>query len=544
MRVPVIYAKKLSDIYIFGDEIDSGTYGRVMNATSNVSSEQIVCKIVERNGDYLRELDHLISLNSCQGVLPLKRAVITHSELCFEFEKADASLYNYIKQRGKTEKPIKELLRETLSITRQLFYGLAEIHYNGIIHRDIKSSNVVIMKHDKAVKAWLIDLGMSKRSKIDASASESCYEIVTTPYRAPELWRPNKFDNRQDARFYDEKVDVWSVGCIIYEMIAGKSPFRANDNQNLRRRIAGHLLHSCGVYPESVWNEDDVKPVDLEKELDDIILSHKSFVAAHRRSRSRDDTPTNVVIKSLENYSQDDIELGDAETKLMFYVIKKLMRISLKPRPQDRPSAFSCLQILNKYLVRPKQFIAPEIKVVMLRIPELNKAQQLEVMQLLETLYAVSDQLKHNPQIVFLAVFLWLRCLAVNVLIKNFEFVILLTACLQISCNYYNGFSKKNYGVKRAMIGSKFQDSPDPPEIVVIAAILGTLDGIWVFNPGEIRHKMNNSENGWCENDLKLFSSMMIFIEHMLKLNPVVPVVEPKQLTYDILNNTENLEKM
>jgi tRNA A-37 threonylcarbamoyl transferase component Bud32 len=74
-----------------------------------------------------------------------------------EFDLGETSLYNYIRKRPHTT--LKELLCDSMKIIYQLLQSLAGMHTHGIVHRDLKSSNVVMLND----KAWIIDLGMSKR---------------------------------------------------------------------------------------------------------------------------------------------------------------------------------------------------------------------------------------------------------------------------------------------------------------------------------------------------------------------------------------------
>lgn len=90
-------------------------------------------------------------------------------------------------------------------VFRQIMLGLRDIHYANLIHRDIKPGNV-LMTGDHA---RICDFGMSV---IDDSRRKKTRDyVVTTTYRAPEI-------ARGDTR-YTKTVDIWSAGCILYEML-------------------------------------------------------------------------------------------------------------------------------------------------------------------------------------------------------------------------------------------------------------------------------------------------------------------------------------
>jgi NIMA (never in mitosis gene a)-related kinase len=103
----------------------------------------------------------------------------------------------------------------------QMFIGLKVLHDMKICHRDLKCANV-FLNSDGDSK--LGDFNVSKVMK-----SGFCKTQTGTPYYAsPEVWKDKP---------YDEKSDIWSLGCVIYEMCALKPPFRAADMNGLFKRV-------------------------------------------------------------------------------------------------------------------------------------------------------------------------------------------------------------------------------------------------------------------------------------------------------------------
>ena len=117
---------------------------------------------------------------------------------------------------------------EIWKVLIQTVNGLKVLHYKKILHRDIKSANILLTK-DNIAK--LGDLNVSKIAK-----KGLLYTQTGTPYYAsPEIWKDKP---------YDAKSDMWSLGCVIYEMAALRPPFKAQDMQGLFRKIIS------GVYSE------------------------------------------------------------------------------------------------------------------------------------------------------------------------------------------------------------------------------------------------------------------------------------------------------
>ena len=119
----------------------------------------------------------------------------------------------------KRETYIKE--KKIWYIFIQIVRGLRAFHARKILHRDMKSANIFLFKD---MQAKLGDLNVSKIVKKGLS-----YTQTGTPYYAsPEVWKDLP---------YDGKSDIWSLGCVLYEMCALVPPFRADDMQGLYKIV-------------------------------------------------------------------------------------------------------------------------------------------------------------------------------------------------------------------------------------------------------------------------------------------------------------------
>lgn len=104
--------------------------------------------------------------------------------------------------------------------------GLHSLHDRKILHRDLKCANVFITS-DNVYK--LGDLNVSKVLKKDMALTQT-----GTPYYAsPEVWKDKP---------YNSKSDMWSLGCVLYEMAALKPPFNANDLQGLYKKVCAGIF--------------------------------------------------------------------------------------------------------------------------------------------------------------------------------------------------------------------------------------------------------------------------------------------------------------
>jgi len=131
----------------------------------------------------------------------------------------NGDLFAKLGQHQKNKTYMKE--QDVWSFAIQILIGLKSLHDMKILHRDLKSANVFILKNDH-VK--LGDLNVSKIMR-----EELVYTQTGTPYYAsPEVWRDQP---------YNTKSDIWSLGCVVYEMCAMKTPFRGKDMEAVYQKV-------------------------------------------------------------------------------------------------------------------------------------------------------------------------------------------------------------------------------------------------------------------------------------------------------------------
>ena len=174
----------------------------------------------------LNEVRILASVKS-QFVISYKEAFFDEkdSTLCIIMEYADnGDLYQKIVEHKKSAKFFEEI--DIWKIFIQLVKGLKALHELNILHRDLKSANVFLCTDGSAK---LGDLNVSKVARKGLG-----YTQTGTPYYAsPEVWKDQPYDN---------KSDIWSLGCVLYEMITLRPPFRAENMEGLYAKvIKGHV---------------------------------------------------------------------------------------------------------------------------------------------------------------------------------------------------------------------------------------------------------------------------------------------------------------
>ena len=126
----------------------------------------------------------------------------------------------------------RQLIEETViwRYTIQALKALEYLHAKGICHRDLKGANSFIAE-DGSIKIG--DMNVSKR--FGKGAGNLKTQIGTPYYMSPEIWQ---------NKIYDKSCDIWSLGCMIYELCALRPPFLGNDLPGLKRSVLS------GRYPQ------------------------------------------------------------------------------------------------------------------------------------------------------------------------------------------------------------------------------------------------------------------------------------------------------
>jgi len=198
--------------------IGQGTFGKVYEAIDD-NNRRVAIKRVEKSGNFVsREVDVLRSLDHV-NCLKLLDVFYTYPDDETDERKWQnlvldyypSTLSSFLKKRKPTTRLVKILFY-------QLCLAIEHIHSKGICHRDLTPNNVLLSTKGEIKMA---DFGSAK--VLDADHVSMSY-ICSRYYRAPELLL--------GATNYTTKIDIWSAGCILAEMLMGKPIFAGVDTQD------------------------------------------------------------------------------------------------------------------------------------------------------------------------------------------------------------------------------------------------------------------------------------------------------------------------
>jgi len=158
-------------------------------------------------------------------------AALNHPNICTIHEVGESEERPYIAMEYVEGETLRDRIRkgplkpeEAVDIILQVAAGLSEAHKKGIIHRDIKSANIMVTAKGQAK---VMDFGLAKLGG-GSSLTKSQTTLGTVAYMSPEQARGDDLDQR---------TDIWSLGVVLYEMLTGELPFRGDRDLSIIHSI-------------------------------------------------------------------------------------------------------------------------------------------------------------------------------------------------------------------------------------------------------------------------------------------------------------------
>jgi len=300
--------------YDFHELIGKGAYGRVFKGKSRKTGNMVAIKIIDIDTvDYqemttknlsetLKEIDILQQLRDSKArpyVNIIEEAKAVHNELWIISEYASGgSVATLMKPMATLKDPGPGLPEKfIIPIARELALGLKYIHEAGVLHRDMKSNNVLILEDGRV---QLCDFGVSGTLEPQKSKRTT---IVGTPFwMAPELQRewikdadPHSFAEPREI-LYGSEVDIWAYGCTVYEMACGFPPHHRSAPFDLPN--AGVPVLEGDRYSEELKDFVSfvLQPNPQDRPTPDEILEHVYLKDSTKMY------PTVMLVKLVEDY--------------------------------------------------------------------------------------------------------------------------------------------------------------------------------------------------------------------------------------------------
>ncbi|KAF9943341.1 kinase subunit of RNA polymerase II carboxy-terminal domain kinase I [Mortierella alpina] len=236
---------KGEDLYERVGQVGEGTYGKVYKARNKQTGEYVALKRIrmetEKDGfpiTAMREIKLLQSL-SHRHVVSLKELMVSKGAVYMVFEYMDHDLTGILAHPNLKFRP-----EHVKCLMKQLLEGLGFLHHKGVLHRDIKGSNLLV---NKLGELKLADFGLArlfqKKTKRDYTN-----RVITLWYRPPELIL--------GATAYGPEVDMWSAGCIMVELFTRRPIFQGH-NEIMQLDF---IWKTMGTPQKETWPDVDQLP--------------------------------------------------------------------------------------------------------------------------------------------------------------------------------------------------------------------------------------------------------------------------------------------
>ena len=271
-----IHHKDINEYFSFKCELGKGKFGHVFLAERLRDKKLYAIKIVLKCNP--TEEEYKINrwestIFNClhnirnENVIKTIQRYESETKIFFVFEYVKGSdLKTYIKSNEYNQNIYS--LTNLINITFQILNGVKCLHKYGIIHRDIKSANIMVnqdytndSKGTPKDSVKLVDFGLSRIL--------GKYEYSDDPYgslcfKAPELIKHIK---------YNFKVDIWAVGVTLFYMIYGELPFEKGDKEEIKNSI---ISEPVSYYSNSIIS--DYNYINNLSEVDDIYITRSSVL--------------------------------------------------------------------------------------------------------------------------------------------------------------------------------------------------------------------------------------------------------------------------
>ncbi len=287
------YQRDITKDYYFKYEVDQGKFGHVFLARSNTKNKKYAIKLVQKNNQSFEE--YKINRNEIDIFLLLKNIKHPNIVECVDLYENESQIFfvfEYLSY-GNLKKYIQDIkflpsednIDTIIKLSTQLIEGAYILHKFGIIHRDIKTTNLMVQinSHLKYsitsasiisesqkihedmsdVTLKIIDFGLSKILGFNETTNEPYGSLS---YKAPELIL---------QKDYNFKVDVWSIGIVIYYIVYKMLPFDEGSRKEIKNAIVNNPVpfHSNNLLHDVSYINDFINNSNIDNCKSSIIYS-------------------------------------------------------------------------------------------------------------------------------------------------------------------------------------------------------------------------------------------------------------------------------
>ena len=206
-----------ADRYEIIEELGKGGMGRVYRVEDTKLKQEVALKLIKPEIAKDKK-----TIERFRNELKIARN-IRHKNICGMFDLGETEGAHFITMEYIPGEDLRSFIRrigqlpvgKSISISKQICEGMVEAHRLGVVHRDLKSNNIMI---DKEGNARIMDFGIAR--SLEAKGITGAGVMIGTPeYMSPE---------QVEGKDVDQRSDIYSLGVILYEMVTGQVPFEGD----------------------------------------------------------------------------------------------------------------------------------------------------------------------------------------------------------------------------------------------------------------------------------------------------------------------------
>ena len=242
--------------YNIQNELGQGGFGRVVKVSRKSDNKEFALKIIPIKGEPKEKIKsfqneaNILSKFNCDNIVKYYDSSKDNNNIyiLMEYCKGE-NLMIFIDKHINDNTLIEEKI--IIIIIKQICRGIREIHDKKIVHRDIKPENIFI---DNNTNIKIGDFGISKQLNLSKTHTLTKFQAGTDDYIAPEI----KYKG-----IYNEKSDIYSLGCIIYELFTLNKYSRDKSFDKIRKINSDIYNNKWQILIDSLLQSDYKKRFDI-----------------------------------------------------------------------------------------------------------------------------------------------------------------------------------------------------------------------------------------------------------------------------------------
>ncbi|KAL4772195.1 kinase-like domain-containing protein [Aspergillus nidulans var. acristatus] len=322
--------------YHVQQNLGKGMFSSVVRAKDSKTGNVVAIKIIRQNDTMkkagLKEIGILEKLREAdpddkKHMIKFERSFEHKGHLCMVFENLSMNLREVLKKFGRD---VGLNLRAIRAYAQQIFLGLSLMRKCNILHADLKPDNLLVNEQRNILK--VCDLGSASL----ASDNEITPYLVSRFYRAPEIILGIP---------YDYAIDMWSIGCTLFELYTGKILFTGRNNNQMLKSI----MECRGKYPPKLLRRGSLAHLHFD-EMANFHSTEEDKITGRLTTRVMDfkkptrDLKTRLMGKGTRG-------MTDSEAKELALFVDLLDRcLSLNPEKRCTPAE----ALKHPFILRPK----------------------------------------------------------------------------------------------------------------------------------------------------------------------------------------------